>query len=165
MTNPSSSAASSKRQPRFIYLLNVAQKRVQTAIQGSGDGKTAARAGLLLALPVKEAAEGSPEDTALPMAQLGAALDMGPSTLSGLVDRMERDGLIQRQHDPSDGRAWHIALTAQGKAARQDALDAARHLNTQLCEGFTEAEQAIVVRWLESVRTKFPTKMMKEAKS
>jgi DNA-binding MarR family transcriptional regulator len=141
------------RRPRFIYLLSVAQRRVQAAIQGDVDGKTAARAGVLMAL--------RPDGQGLPMKQLGAQLDLGASSLSGLLDRMGRDGLIERQPDATDKRAWNIVLTETGKAVRAEAVRSARVLNDQLCDGFDDAELAIVARWLEAVGAKFPKETMK----
>lgn len=136
--------------PRFIYWLNVAHRRLESAFQGDSGGKTAVRAGLLLALPK--------DGTRLPTAQLGATLDVSPSTLSGLVDRMARDGLIERHADPADGRASQIALTPSGGEARAEAVRVARTLNDILCEGFDEAELAIIERWLQSAYTKFSGK-------
>ena len=141
------------RRPRFIYLLSVAQRRVQAAIQGDVDGKTAARAGVLMALRA--------DSQGMPMKQLGAQLDLGASSLSGLLDRMGRDGLIERQPDATDRRAWNIALTDAGKAVRAEAVRSARVLNDQLCDGFDDAELAIVARWLDAVGTKFPKEKMK----
>jgi DNA-binding MarR family transcriptional regulator len=141
------------RRPRFIYLLSVAQRRVQAAIQGDVDGKTAARAGVLMAL--------RPDGQGLPMKQLGTQLDLGASSLSGLLDRMGRDGLIERQPDATDKRAWNIVLTETGKAVRAEAVRSARVLNDQLCDGFDDAELAIVARWLEAVGAKFPKETMK----
>lgn len=92
----------------------------------------------------------------MPLARLGAVLDLSPSSLSGLVDRMVRDGLLERQPDPDDGRAWNIRLTEAGRAARSDAVRAARKLNDRLCEGFDPKELKIVARWLEAVQAKFP---------
>jgi DNA-binding MarR family transcriptional regulator len=89
------------RRPRFIYLLSVAQRRVQAAIQGDVDGKTAARAGVLMALKA--------DSSGMPMKQLGAQLDLGASSLSGLLDRMGRDGLIERQPDATDRRGQGAA--------------------------------------------------------
>jgi DNA-binding MarR family transcriptional regulator len=132
---------------RFVYLLSVAQRRVQAFIQSNADGQTAARAGLLMAL--------SPE-RGTPMAQLGQALDLGAPAISNLIERAQKAGLIERQPDPADGRAWIIALTKAGHAARKEAVLGARKLNTRLCEGFTDAELEIVARWLEAVRLKFP---------
>lgn len=141
------------RRPRFIYLLSVAQRRVQAAIQGDVDGKTAARAGVLMALKA--------DSQGIPMKQLGAQLDLGASSLSGLLDRMGRDGLIERQPDTTDKRAWNIVLTDPGKALRAEAVRSARVLNDQLCAGFDDAELAIVARWLDAVGTKFPKEKMK----
>ncbi|HSX54111.1 MAG TPA: MarR family transcriptional regulator [Sphingomonas sp.] len=143
----------SKRKTRFLFLLNVAHRRLLSAAQGDAEGKTAARAGLLMTLN----AGGEP----MPMAQLGEALDLSASALSGLIDRMARDGLIRRCADPLDGRAWNIALTDAGKQRRADAVRAARLLNEKLCDGFDDAELAVVARWLDAVRDKFPRETMK----
>ena len=133
--------------PRLIYLLNVAQRRLHAAIANDGDGQTAARAGLLMAL--------SPE-RGTPMGQLGQALDLGAPGISNLVERAVRARLIERMPDPADGRAWLITLTKTGLAKRKEAIDGARVLNARLFEGFSDAELETVARWLEAVRHKFP---------
>lgn len=135
------------RRPRLVYLLTLAQRRVQAAIQGDVEGKTAARAGLLMLLK----ADGS----VAPMKQLGAGLGLGAPALSGLIDRMSRDGLILRTPDPTDGRACNIALTEAGRSVRAEAVKSARILNDRLCEGFDDAELAVVERWLEATGNKF----------
>ena len=137
----------SAHRPRFIYLLTLAQRRVQAAVQGDAEGKTAARAGVLMAL--KASGDG------VPMKQVGAALGLGAPALSGLLDRMARDGLIERQPDPADGRAWNIVVTEAGRNLRSEAVRSARQLNDRLCEGFDDAELAIVARWLEAASIKF----------
>jgi len=136
-----------RKRGRFVYLLNVAQRRVQAAIQSDSDGQTAARAGLLMAI--------SPE-RGTPMAQLAQTLDLGAPAMSTLIDRAVRARLIERRPDPADGRAWNIVLTEAGHAARKEAVLGARELNARLCEGFTDAELDVVARWLEAVRHKFP---------
>src|SRR5881394_2835856 len=42
------------------------------------------------------------------------AFILGPS-LTGVLARMERDGLIQRERDPADQRRTVVAATARGK--------------------------------------------------
>lgn len=37
------------------------------------------------------------------------------STLGGLIDRLERNGLLERRQHPQDRRAYRIYLTEQGK--------------------------------------------------
>ncbi|WP_203662578.1 MarR family winged helix-turn-helix transcriptional regulator [Actinocatenispora rupis] len=50
------------------------------------------------------------------MRDLCAALHLEKSSLSGLVDRIERRGLVTRTPDAHDRRACRIALTAKGLA-------------------------------------------------
>ena len=90
-----------------------------------------------------------------PMARLGELLDLAAPAISNLVERAVRARLIERRPDPEDGRAWMITLTKSGLAKQREAISGARELNARLCEGFTDAELAIVARWLEAVRSKF----------
>ncbi|QKG23402.1 MarR family winged helix-turn-helix transcriptional regulator [Actinomadura verrucosospora] len=48
------------------------------------------------------------------MGELGATLGLAKSSLTGLVDRTERNGLVRREPDPWDTRAVRVALTARG---------------------------------------------------
>lgn len=50
------------------------------------------------------------------MGELGAALGLAKSSLSGLVDRSERNGLVSREPDRQDTRAVRVALTPRGRA-------------------------------------------------
>ena len=48
-----------------------------------------------------------------------------PSSITSLVQRLERDGFVTRMVDPTDGRARIIRLTAKGRRARQRFVDMA----------------------------------------
>lgn len=48
------------------------------------------------------------------MTELSAALNLERSSLSGLVDRVERRGLVVRVRDDTDRRAYRAALTERG---------------------------------------------------
>ena len=134
---------------RLIYLLNVAQRRLQRfAAARSEGGITPAQSGLLFIL--------GKQDGVL-MGEAGAALDLGPAGVSGLVDRMAAAGLVERRADAADKRAWRVHLTARGRAALARARAGAAELNARLMEGFTREEIDVVARWLSSFRTKFPT--------
>ncbi len=50
------------------------------------------------------------------MAALARYLNLDKSSITGLVDRAERRGLVQRAADPSDGRSVRVAVTAKGRA-------------------------------------------------
>lgn len=49
--------------------------------------------------------------------ELGKRAGLEPSTMTGLLDRMEKDGLVNRKPDPSDRRANRIYLTREGVLA------------------------------------------------
>ncbi|KPA20427.1 MarR family protein [Shimia sp. SK013] len=53
------------------------------------------------------------------MAQIMGAL---PSSVTAMADALQERGLVVRERDPNDGRAWQLALTATGKAAREETM-------------------------------------------
>lgn len=50
-------------------------------------------------------------------------------TIVRTLDRMERDGLIERRPSTTDRRAFLIYLTEKGRAAEYDVSDSAKALN------------------------------------
>lgn len=55
------------------------------------------------------------QEDGLQVARLGRRAGLEPSTMTGLLDRMERDGLAKRVADPRDRRAQRICLTTEGR--------------------------------------------------
>jgi DNA-binding MarR family transcriptional regulator len=53
-------------------------------------------------------------DRRIRMSELADYLGLDKSTVSGLVDRAEKRGLVQRAPNPADGRAVDVFLTAAG---------------------------------------------------
>jgi DNA-binding MarR family transcriptional regulator len=131
---------------RFVYLLNLAQRRLQRWSEDRRIGLTAAQAGVLFSIPPRQGAL---------IGDVAKALGVGPSGISGLVDRMQAAGLLQRAADADDGRAVRLVLTDQGLAARDIAKVRAAAANARLTEGFTAAELDIVARWLSQVAGRF----------
>jgi DNA-binding MarR family transcriptional regulator len=134
---------------RLIYLLNVAQRRLQrfVAAQTRAGGVTSAQSGLLFVLGKRDG---------VLMGEAGAALDLGPPGISGLAERMVEAGLIEKRADPDDGRASRLWLTVAGRKALARTKTDVTELNARLTDGFSDAEIDIVSRWLTSVQSKFP---------
>lgn len=59
----------------------------------------------------------------LGMSDLGTMLGLAKSSLTGLVDRSERRGYVERVPDPSDGRAVRVALTSSGASLAETFYD------------------------------------------
>src|ERR1700677_2245167 len=54
-------------------------------------------------------------DRRVKMSELADYLGLDKSTITGLVDRAEKRGLLQRTPNPVDGRAVDVFLTAEGR--------------------------------------------------
>jgi DNA-binding MarR family transcriptional regulator len=134
---------------RLIFLLNVAQRRLQrhVASQTKAGGVTTAQGGLLFVLGNRDG---------VLMSEAGAALDLGMPGISGLAERMVEAGLIEKRADPDDGRASRLWLTAAGRKALARTRAGVANLNRQLMAGFTDDEIDVVARWLTGVAGKFP---------
>ena len=50
----------------------------------------------------------------LPLGELAGLLEVSPRNVTGLVDHLERDGLVERVPDPADRRSIQARLTAVG---------------------------------------------------
>ena len=64
---------------------------------------------------------------------LAQAVSLSPATVTGILDRMERRGLVTRERRPEDKRRVLIAITAAGQVAADAAPSyLAQHLNQTL---------------------------------
>ena len=54
-------------------------------------------------------------DEPLPMAGAAERLHCDPSNITGIVDRLERRGLVRRNSTPGDRRVKELELTADGR--------------------------------------------------
>jgi DNA-binding MarR family transcriptional regulator len=87
------------------------------------------------------------------MGELGAVLGLAKSSLTGLVDRTQRNGLVQREADRTDSRAVRVALTPRGaKLAEAFYAETCRRVD-DLMAGFTAAERDMLAALLGRVVT------------
>src|SRR3954447_24375918 len=73
------------------------------------------------------------------MGELAESLLLTPSGVTRLVDRMETEGLVQRQQCPSDRRGWNAVITSAGRSRLRAAAPAhlrgvARHFGRHLSD-------------------------------
>jgi DNA-binding MarR family transcriptional regulator len=52
----------------------------------------------------------------LPLGKMGERLQVHPTSVTSIVDRLERAGLVERQRHPEDGRAVLATITGTGRA-------------------------------------------------
>lgn len=85
------------------------RNRFMAAVQDLGLSPMQAHALRLLELPVQ-------------MSELADLLQCDASNVTGIVDRLEQRGLVERVPDPTDRRVKLLRLTAAGEAARTQFL-------------------------------------------
>ncbi|SDK96192.1 MarR family winged helix-turn-helix transcriptional regulator [Streptomyces indicus] len=85
------------------------------------------------------------------MGELGSTLGLAKSSLTGLVDRTARNGLVQREPDPEDSRAVRVTLTPQGaELARDFYAETCRRVD-RLPDGLAADERELLAGLLSRV--------------
>ncbi|QKW55354.1 MarR family transcriptional regulator [Stenotrophomonas sp. NA06056] len=87
----------------------------------------------------------------LPPHELAERAGVTRATISGLLDGLQRDGLLQRRSDAEDGRRLQIVLTARGKRLAGDLFDQHTQWIGGLFNGLDSSEQAQLSLLLEKV--------------
>ncbi len=83
------------------------------------------------------------EKDGLTQKELVARLDIEQATMANTLTRMERDGMIVRKRDASDGRVQRVWLTDQARALKEPAIAAAVAQNADALVGLSEAERGV----------------------
>ena len=124
--------------------------RVQQIIQSAVDnalkphGLTFARYEALVLLSFSTHAS-------LPMRVMGERLQLHPTSVTNIVDRLEKDGLVKRLPHPTDRRTTLVEITADGKERRRVATDAVTHIDFGLT-GLTDRQTGQLTELLTRVR-------------
>ena len=84
-------------------------------------------------------AEGSA--SGLPLSELGKSLDVTKGNITGLIDRMERDGLAKRKDDPKDRRVIRAVITPRGRKILRDIQPVKAQWEQRLFHGFSAKDK------------------------
>jgi MarR family transcriptional regulator, organic hydroperoxide resistance regulator len=76
----------------------------------------------------------------LKVIDLGRKAGLEPSSMTGLLDRMERDALLYRKADPSDRRAQRIHLTKTGRETKTPVLKVVDKILAGVFKGIHEQD-------------------------
>ena len=71
-----------------------------------------------LSPPMAHALRQLDPDRPLPMRELARGLHCDASTVTGIVDRLEATGLVERRPDPTDRRVRAVVITRRGVSVR-----------------------------------------------
>ncbi len=84
------------------------------------------------------------------LSELAEGVGHNNSAITGLIDRMERAGLVTRIAVLSDGRARKVRLTDKGWAIREIVMRDFRDFNDHLLKNFSDSEVEVIYRFLQN---------------
>ena len=82
---------------------------------------------------------------------LARRLDMDGATLTGILDRMEKRGFIERKEDPHDRRSVLVCLTDKSKEIRPQMIDIAQDLDQEFRNKVSDEEFQLLLKILDQL--------------
>ncbi len=83
--------------------------------------------------------------------QLADRLSLDSSSITGILDRVEQKGLIERQPCPRDRRALQVVLTAKGRALEQPVNQAIIDANKKALVEFEQQDSENLKKYLHQL--------------
>lgn len=84
--------------------------------------------------------------------RLGRLTAMDAATIKGVIDRLTKRGFTQAESDPGDGRRLVVALTPEGAAVLDRAINAARRITEATLAPLSALEQRRFLDLLKKLR-------------
>jgi DNA-binding MarR family transcriptional regulator len=91
------------------------------------------------------------EEDELRIGELARRAHLAKQTLTTMVRLLERDGLVERQRDPADGRAFLVRLTPRARRLRPVADEVLRELDELVRSRLTANQRAALPAALKEV--------------
>jgi len=88
----------------------------------------------------------------LPMRALAESLDVSQASATGIVDRMEQRGLVERSRDDEDRRVVRVALTAAGRQMVEGVAAERRERLARILDELTDEELEGFLRGTRALR-------------
>ena len=86
--------------------------------------------------------------------ELASACCCSPSTITGIIDNMEKNDLVHRENNPKDRRSLLVKLTEKGKEIKST-IPPIKIILTNCCEGFTPEEVEQLTHLLNKLSDSF----------
>ena len=83
--------------------------------------------------------------------EIAKILHIKPPTVNVSIQRLEKAGFLYKKPDEKDQRVTRIYMTEKGKEIKAKALERIHKNEAVMMEGFSEAEQCLLRRFLEQI--------------
>ena len=118
------------------------QRSYELFSRRAGEVLTRQQAALLIALAQRPGASQS---------ELVGETGMDKSTLKELLGRMSARGLVHRERDPLDSRAWKLQIAPEGSRLLADLLPRIEAAQRDILAPLPEADRPIFIRMLRTL--------------
>jgi len=93
------------------------------------------------------------QEDGVTQAELSAKSSVDRTTMGGLIDRLEKEGLVARRSHPDDRRAYRICLTEKGKALEPELTPLAERAQQKFIAKLDQRELDTLKSLLEKIRS------------
>ena len=87
----------------------------------------------------------------IPIQRLAEITALGTSTLTSMLDRMEKDQILVRNKNPEDRRSYLIHLTPKSKKMQERFGMVSQKMTNIYYSGFSQSERALLENQLERI--------------
>lgn len=84
--------------------------------------------------------------------ELSVRSQIDRTTLGGIIDRLEKEGLVERRNHPEDRRAYQVFLSATGRSLETELTSVANCVLRKVTSPLTGQEHETLVRLLTKIR-------------
>jgi MarR family 2-MHQ and catechol resistance regulon transcriptional repressor len=88
---------------------------------------------------------------ALPINAIGEKVLLTSGSMTAAVNRLEKNGLIERRRDPADARCFQVHLTPSGRRMIEEAFDNHRGRLEKIADCLSPEEREQLVRLLKKI--------------
>ncbi len=96
------------------------------------------------------------EEDRITSSKLGKRTELDSATLTGILDRLEAAGYLERKNNPDDRRSVLIHLTPKGKALGKETTRALLNANTEFLQALTEEQKNELKSLISTLRLSAP---------
>lgn len=87
----------------------------------------------------------------LRMGEISKSLLVTSGNITGIIDQLEKENLVERSSDPNDRRAFQVKLTKDGIATFDEMAEEHRGWIADLTAGLSDEEQEILHELLQTL--------------
>lgn len=130
---------------RVYHLLNLAHIslfKVTNRILRRDEGVSAIQSAVLFILM---------SDDGRPVSQIARELKMEKSSLTNLIDRMEKINLVRREKSTADGRVSNVFISDAGKSIASRVAKSTYQANKLLLSPFSQSDQKVIEQFLKHI--------------